>query len=230
MYVSELQKNLKREVSRSINLSVKLEYRGSYIDLQSQKVLIEIWNYGRWSINTFGGRFEIPLLDVATGNVQRNDYLHPIDSSGNLMSKANYLVSSRFYFQEIWIYKLRFVDLKLPNIQKSDGGAYSSVYCKFELQDGSFFSNSVSTKAAKSQKNPIWSSVDGYIAFKGPLYELEDLNLKAYISGMNYTSIVSLKGITTNGALRIPVKIHLDGKTKNQKQVRPSNRMTNYGA
>jgi len=89
IFVSELQKNLAKDQSRNINLSIKTTYHASYMDIQEKDLVVEVWRYGRWTINSFVARRAIPLIEIATGDVMRSDNLFPLKEGGAMSNKSS---------------------------------------------------------------------------------------------------------------------------------------------
>jgi len=56
-------------------LTIRFKYLGSYQEVERKNLVIEVWKYGKLSINTFLGSFETPLIKLITGNILRNDYV-----------------------------------------------------------------------------------------------------------------------------------------------------------
>ncbi|KAL8436577.1 hypothetical protein ACSSS7_001609 [Eimeria intestinalis] len=52
------------------------EYRGSYLDLEKEKLKIKVWEYRTWTLNHLEAVFEEPLLTFATGetHIERDLY------------------------------------------------------------------------------------------------------------------------------------------------------------
>lgn len=63
---------LELQSSRNFFTVLKTEYQGSYFDIMEQNLRVDIWDLERWGINNFFSREEIPLLDIANGEVVRN--------------------------------------------------------------------------------------------------------------------------------------------------------------
>jgi len=91
---------------------------------------------------------------------------------------------------------------------------------------GSWFSKSLTTSNSRKTKNPSWKEISGSLKFNGALYELEDHDMKITLNEAGVINFISLKGITTNGAIRVPIKVKLDSNVKAFNQVRASSRMS----
>lgn len=224
-YVSEVQDNIDRDQNRLLSMSIKDVYKGSYNDIQEQDLVISAWKYGRWSVNTFCGEVRVPLKKVIVDNVNRSDVIK-VKIEGKI--KSSLRVNYRCYFQEIWNYKLKFSDFKVTNLQHNNGKPYSS-QVEFALSDkGAFaFGTSVKTDTKPNDKNPLWETIKGEIKFKGALYELEDQDMTITIkdsSGLKKGPVsvnrISLKGISTKGSVRVPVKVTLSSAAVGKTDVR----------
>lgn len=152
-----------------------------------------------------------------------------------LKALDSFLLSYRCYFQEIWLYKMSFVDFKVTNLQQPNGKSYNP-YITIGMPSKGFFSmkKSVESKICKQTKNPTWEVIKGYISFKGALFELEDQNLdlniydsKTITKDLIQNSVVPLTGISKNGSIRVPVKVKLNASVKIGKQIRSSARVIN---
>ena len=79
----------------------------------------------------------------------------------------------------------------------------------------------------RNDKNPLWENIKGEIKFKGALYQLEDQDMTITIqdkSGLKKGAVsvnkISLKGISTRGSVRVPVKVTLSSSAVGKTAVR----------
>ena len=222
-FISEVQDNIARDQPRLLNMSIKYVYKGSYQDINDEDLVISAWKYGRWSVNQFCGEVKIPLKKIIVENVNRSDTIK-VKIEGKI--KASLRVNYRCYFQEIWNYKLKFSDFKVTNLQHNNGKPYSP-QTEFAIVNGSSLGSSVKTNVAKNDKNPLWEDIKGEIKFRGALYELEDKDMNIAIkdtSGLKKGPVsvnrISLKGISTKGSVRVPVKVSLSSNALGKADVR----------
>jgi hypothetical protein len=85
----------------------------------------------------------------------------------------------------------------------------------------------VSSDTKRNDKNPLWEKIKGEIKYSGALYEMEDKDITISIddkSGLKKGPIsvsrVSLKGISTKGSIRVPVKVTLSSSSDTKTEVR----------
>ena len=69
---TEVLELLEMQEVRNFQSVIRTEYHGSYFDIMEQNLRADIWDLERWGINGFISREEIPLLDIANGEVVRN--------------------------------------------------------------------------------------------------------------------------------------------------------------
>lgn len=168
-FMSELQMNIPKNEHRDLKLRVNTKYRGTYADIQKQSMDIQIWSYSRWVANSFLGGKSIPFVNIVRGPVRRSDPI--FNDSGVVSCRLNYVC----YFQEKWKYRLRFEDIKIPNMVDAN-----TLKLNPSIAFGLGTSNSRSS-ILKEENNPFWEKLKGKLKFYGTQHELGNQNLSMKI-------------------------------------------------
>ncbi|PHJ15490.1 c2 domain-containing, partial [Cystoisospora suis] len=92
------------------------EYRGSYLDLEREKLKVKVWEYRNWTLNHLEAVFEEALLTLATGetHVERDLYKF---IKGRRSRRCR--ISFHLYFQELYDFELSFVKWRLVRISSA---------------------------------------------------------------------------------------------------------------
>ncbi|KAL7067132.1 hypothetical protein ACR3K2_24480 [Cryptosporidium serpentis] len=98
--------NLVKDKPQSIDFSFVFEYRGSYNDLEQEKLKISAWKYHNLRLNTLDAIFEVKLLVCANSEVQQNCTL--VRLIENNKTEEMYKVTFNLYFQELYDFQLSF--------------------------------------------------------------------------------------------------------------------------
>ncbi|OEH79719.1 c2 domain-containing protein [Cyclospora cayetanensis] len=112
------------------------EYRGSYLDLEREKLKIKVWEYKTWTLNNLEAVFEEPLLSFATGetHVERDLYKFV---KGRRSRRCR--ITCQLYFQELYDFELAFIKWRLSRLCSSAilqhrvfnrGGAPSGIHSR----------------------------------------------------------------------------------------------------
>jgi hypothetical protein len=68
---TEVIPNIEYRKTRDFKVNIRHEYQGSYFNLLEQKLRIDIWDREKWGINNYMARTEVPLLELASGNIDQ---------------------------------------------------------------------------------------------------------------------------------------------------------------
>jgi hypothetical protein len=75
---TEVNPNVEYRKIRDFTTSVRHEYFGSYFNILEQNLRIDIWDWEKWGINSYMARVEVPLLELAGGNVNQEHVLRQV--------------------------------------------------------------------------------------------------------------------------------------------------------
>lgn len=92
----------------------------SYQMLKERYFVIEVWEYRRFRLNLFLGKIKVSLLNIASGNIKRQDDIKKEFGDKRQFARIYYNI----LFQEVWDYKLTFEAWKGANIIADKGESY----------------------------------------------------------------------------------------------------------
>ena len=200
---------------RPFESNITTEVRMSYSMINNQKLMVELWDHSSFFMNTIMGYSTCNLIDIVNGNVNMSlDIVKRTDKKKRPKLQAT--VEFKILFQEIWDYKITFLNVKLENIlsskqQRSNKSPIPTLQLSIELEDGNeanFLNLKKSAnKLIKSEKvagsiSPQFSDFDGVLLYRGTSSNFESQNL--LIKLMSYsnlfsrvlsTKVVNLQGI-----------------------------------
>ncbi|GFE52949.1 C2 domain-containing protein protein [Babesia ovis] len=105
--------NVTKDVPRSFNCTHEFEYRGSYLDLENEKLKIKLWKYRRYTVNCLESIYEGQLLQFATGDIHVEI---PMYKGVNKQRHLRCRISFDLYFQELYDFELSFLSWRLLDI------------------------------------------------------------------------------------------------------------------
>ncbi|ORM41061.1 tRNA uridine 5-carboxymethylaminomethyl modification enzyme MnmG [Babesia sp. Xinjiang] len=105
--------NVTKDVPRSFNCAHEFEYRGSYLDLEHEKLKIKVWKYRRYTVNCLESIYEGQLLQFATGDVHVEI---PMYKGLNKQRHLRCRISFDLYFQELYDFELSFLSWRLLDV------------------------------------------------------------------------------------------------------------------
>ncbi|KAF8822535.1 hypothetical protein IE077_003544, partial [Cardiosporidium cionae] len=113
---SRVAQNVTKNGKTNMNFREVFEYRGSYLDLENEKLKIKVWEYRIWSLNHLEAVFEEPLLNFATGEifVEKNLYKFV---KGHRCKRCR--LSFQLCFQELYDFELSFIKWRLRDIKSA---------------------------------------------------------------------------------------------------------------
>ncbi|UKJ89444.2 serine/threonine kinase [Theileria orientalis] len=121
-------KNVEKDNIRSFNCAHSFEYRGSYLDLENEKLRIKVWKCQTYTINTLESIYEEYLLKFAEGDehveIMMFKYLEG-------QKKYTCKLSFNLFFQELYDFELNLINFR---IQNSISSYYLFNYYQFYLQ------------------------------------------------------------------------------------------------
>ena len=179
--------------------SYDMELRDSVINLMRQNLTLQLWEYNTWLPNTNRGIGMISLFDIIKGSIYRSISIQGIK------------VSFKIVFQELWDFELSFEDWSLTNIKHLFGVDDNNSNNKlirptiaFEMERIKQKVISLHPKACTN--NPIWSTFNKNIIYRGTLNDLENEKISviieqnsSIIDNKTLQRSIGLKGITISG-------------------------------
>ncbi|KAH8741071.1 membrane protein, partial [Cryptosporidium ryanae] len=95
---------LTKEKPQKIKFQPSFEYRGSYFDLEKEKLKLSAWRYHNFRLNTLDAIYDTKLIECANSDLNCTCYLMKM-VEGNKLEKA-YIFNFNLYFQEIYDFQL----------------------------------------------------------------------------------------------------------------------------
>ncbi|SBT50181.1 double C2-like domain-containing protein (DOC2) [Plasmodium ovale wallikeri] len=114
--------NVVAEQKKEINFTNVFEYRGSYLDLENEKLRIKVWEYKQFTLNKLEGIYEEPLLSFAVGQIHNETILYKFIKDARVKRCRLFF---QLYFQEMYDFELSFL-----NWSFSDLLSYSYIQAK----------------------------------------------------------------------------------------------------
>lgn len=142
---TEVLKGLETKEFRGFSARIRHEYLGSFFDIQEQQLRVDVWDWERWGLNRLMGRHQIPLVELAQGDLAQELVLYK--HSGK---KQTPLCKVQFHvtFQEVWDYVLTFTDWSATDIR---GPSKALPSPKLELR---LAGSKVTSHTVKDEENP----------------------------------------------------------------------------
>ncbi|CDR96582.1 hypothetical protein, conserved [Babesia bigemina] len=105
-------RNVTKDVPRSFNCAHEFEYRGSYLDLEYEKLKIKLWQYRTTNLNGLESIYEGQLLQFAKGDTHVEI---PMYKGLNKQRRLRCRISFDLYFQELYDFELSFISWRLAD-------------------------------------------------------------------------------------------------------------------
>ena len=70
-FKTEIIKDIEKESREKVLKFFETEVHASYNMLRQRSLLIEVWEYSRWSLNKYLGKYEIKLEQIAEGSINQ---------------------------------------------------------------------------------------------------------------------------------------------------------------
>lgn len=204
---TEVNSNLEYKKCREFHTSIRHEHFASYFNILEQHLRIDVWDWEKWGINSYLARVEVPLQELASGNVSQEHVVCQVTGK-----KKKNLCKVRFQclFQEIWDFFLTLSDWSVSNIMNEEGEQFdpSLMFC---LKTFKFNRPTLTTKVMKRELNPQWPVVTGGMNFRGTLHDLENLRLEITLFNGTLakkvvgTRTIQLRGIVDSGTIKADI-------------------------
>ncbi len=206
--------------------NIELEMRMSYAMINAQKLMIEVWDHNSMWMNTILGYTTIGLIDVVDGDI--NLSFDITKASGKKKKVPSCTIEFKCIFQEIWDFKLTFVNWKAgPLVQIKKGSREEPqkrhsrvmVYMNDKRTIGG--QNCAVSVISQVSTAPVWSDFEGLILFRGSHIELEQSEVILLLydeTGLFRKEIarktVNLKGIFDFERIKTDFTLYNDKKDK----------------
>ncbi|VWU49711.1 double C2-like domain-containing protein, putative, partial [Hepatocystis sp. ex Piliocolobus tephrosceles] len=105
--------NVAAEQKKNINFRNVFEYKGSYLDLESEKLRIKVWKYKHYTLNKLEGVFEEPLLSFAVGHIYNETTLYKFIKDTRVKRCQLFF---QLYFQELYDFELSFLNWSFSDL------------------------------------------------------------------------------------------------------------------
>ncbi|CAD8196575.1 unnamed protein product [Paramecium pentaurelia] len=207
-FKSEICKDLKRSEVKVIKVMFETEMHLSYQMLKERYFVIEVWEYRRFRLNLFLGKIQVSLLNIASGNIKRQDDIKKAFGERRQFARIYYNV----LFQEVWDYKLTFEAWKGSNII-ADQGKEHDPKIQLTLMTDELIQPQVESEQIKKTKNPNFRNLKGYMHFRGTMEDLTQQMMKVTLLFDAYFNkaekLVSLRGIQDTNYLKVQFRLKL---------------------
>ncbi|KAJ1607449.1 membrane protein [Cryptosporidium canis] len=110
--------NLLKEKPQKIKFHPSFEYRGSYHDIEKEKLKLSAWKYHNFRLNTLDAMFEVKLITCANSDIRHNCYLMRLGENQKL--ERVYKVQFNLYFQEIYDFQLSLDRFEIKGLMTYD--------------------------------------------------------------------------------------------------------------
>ena len=176
---------------------IDIEMRMSYAMICAQKLMIEVWDHNSFFMNYILGYHTINLIDIVDGDKNQSYEITRKESKKRAVQVAT--VDFKCIFQEIWDFKLNFINWKAGPIvelkkgKKDDDPKILHSQLMIEMDDKRIINghNKAYSDISEDPTSPIWSEFTGAILFRGTCYDLE--NAEVILTLYDVTSIISRK-------------------------------------
>lgn len=105
--------NVRAEQKKEIKFKKVFEYRGSYLDLENEKLRIKVWEYKKFTLNKLEGIYEEPLLSFATGQIYNETTLYKFIKNSRVKRCQLFF---QLYFQELYDFELSFLNWSFSDL------------------------------------------------------------------------------------------------------------------
>ncbi|OII74844.1 uncharacterized protein cubi_02976 [Cryptosporidium ubiquitum] len=135
--------NLLKDKPQKIKFHPSFEYRGSYYDIEKEKLKLSAWKYHNFRLNTLDAMFEIKLNTCANSDLQHHCYLVRI-GEGQTLEKV-YKIQFNLYFQEVYDFQLSLDRFEIKglltydNIMNKVSSMKKKVFEKIPINNNSLF-------------------------------------------------------------------------------------------
>ncbi|ANQ11016.1 Uncharacterized protein PCOAH_00052390 [Plasmodium coatneyi] len=105
--------NVAAEQKKNMNFRSVFEYRGSYLDLENEKLRIKVWEYKQLTLNKLEGIYEEPLLSFAVGQIYNETTLYKYMKDTRVKRCRLFF---QLYFQELYDFELSFLNWSFSDL------------------------------------------------------------------------------------------------------------------
>ncbi|EUD64899.1 hypothetical protein C922_04743 [Plasmodium inui San Antonio 1] len=105
--------NVAAEQKKDMNFRSVFEYRGSYLDLENEKLRIKVWEYKQLTLNKLEGIYEEPLLSFAVGQIYNETTLYKYMKDTRVKRCRLFF---QLYFQELYDFELSFLNWSFSDL------------------------------------------------------------------------------------------------------------------
>ena len=216
VYMGKLGYSIKTDVLRSLEQRevrnfakrIRCEFQASYFDMREQNLRIDVWDWEKWDLNNYLGRFEIPLEELAGGDVNQQIVINRLEGKKKKnLCRINFVCA----FQEIWDWYIQFSDLNVTDIRTEEDQTVNP-FVELILENGEFLKPKVSSCTIEKENNPTWPKLDDGIHFRGTINDLDNQYLTATIfdggllkRDLIGTKTIALRGSVDSGSIRADV-------------------------
>ncbi|KAF7456909.1 double C2-like domain-containing protein [Cryptosporidium felis] len=103
---------------QKLKFNPSFEYRGSYNDIEKERIKLSAWRYHNFRLNTLDAVFDMKLSTCANSDMQNQCYLMRMNEEKKL--EKVYKVEFNLYFQEIYDFQLSLDRFEIKNLLSYD--------------------------------------------------------------------------------------------------------------
>lgn len=204
---TEVLANVQKLERRPFNKIINTEMRMSYSMINNQSIMIELWDYNSFLMNNIVGYTTVRIIDIVDGGVNVTLEIN-FKSKPRARPQLQAIVEFKIIFQEIWDYKISFLNWKLENTlssrqQKSGKSKPPNLQLSIELEGRKTGEKNTSVKSEIVDGNPSpqFSNFDGVILFRGTAsaFETQTFIVKLISHGSILSNIISQKSVNLQG-------------------------------
>jgi hypothetical protein len=167
----------------------------SYAMINAQKLMIEVWDHNSFVMNRILGYSTCPLIEIVNGDMSMSFDI--MRKEGKKKSIPQCTIEFKCIFQEIFDYKINFVNFKSSSIIELKKGAKmnpdDNKHSELVLvvNDDKIIGDYNTSCSEKSllASAPVWSKFDREILFRGSQIQLESASITLILKDV--TSIFS---------------------------------------
>lgn len=183
--------NVTKDVPRAFNCTNDFEYRGSYLDLEHEKLKIKLWKYRPYTVNALESVFEGKLLDFATGDIHVEI---PMYRGMNKQRILRCKISFDLYFQELYDFELSFLGWRVNDVPSFVELLHKGNEAIARLKPGA-----TATAGKTKQKEALWSTMSFSLIDKLSYYIIRRKLERDYAKDSSLLKVVPDNNNDTNG-------------------------------
>ena len=186
---------------------ITTEVRMSYSMINNQRMMVELWDYNSFFMNKIVGYTTVKLIELVNGSVNVSLEITK-RSKPKARPQLQATIDFKIIFQEIWDYKISFLNWKLENVlsnrqQKSGKTKPPSLQLSIEMEGRKPVDKNtlVKSEIIDGSASPQFSNFDGCMIYRGTAssFETQNFIVKLISHTTLFSKIISLKVVNLQG-------------------------------